>query len=84
MENDMKNNTQTPRPNPPKDFIGNEYVIYNPPVLARFKANLVKIRIEQYWSGIDTFRASVVYPRQHDGEFLMFPASAVYAYEKGE
>jgi len=61
----------------PEDYIGNEYIIYNKPVLARFQTSFVKVRVEQYWRGIDTFRLSVVIPREHDGEFIMCPTRAI-------
>lgn len=59
------------------EYIGNEYNIYNPAVLRRFNCDVVRIRIERYWKSSDTYEASVVYPLQDDGAFLMMSGRAV-------
>lgn len=59
-----------------EDYIGNEYNIYNPEVLRRFKTDMVRIRIENIWFDT-TFQCSVVFPREHDGEFLLCSVDAI-------
>ena len=66
-----------------RQYIGNEYHLFNRELLNRFDAKWVTVRLERYSEFTDTFQATVTVPREHDGAFVMVSGKAVRDMETG-